>query len=169
MAIINQKVFRCLQRNFSASVDNGEKGGDPAERARFLGNEINEEPELPNAEDLGEFIKEMAKSVKQYSDLLARLSGEVHQRSENSKNFSDSLKSDEKITVKGNDDYRDFRRLFQNSIDSAKFLSPELEILSKFVIPLSGENVGCLKLQKTSDENENEKVEEIKCEFTDSI
>ncbi|CAG5109758.1 Oidioi.mRNA.OKI2018_I69.chr2.g4252.t1.cds [Oikopleura dioica] len=149
------KLLRCLHRNFAASVENGAKGADPAERARFLGNEINEERELPSAEDLGEFIKEMAMSVRQYSDLLARL--------------SDSLKSDEKIAAKGNDEYRDFRRLLQNSIDSAKFLSPELEIISKFVIPLSGDNIGSIKLQKTSDENENEKVEEIKCEFSDSV
>jgi hypothetical protein len=60
--------------------------------------------------------------------------------------------------VKGNDDYRDFRRLFQNSIDCAKYLSPELEILSKFVIPLTPDKLGELNLVQ----NENEDFEEIK-------
>ncbi|CBY12118.1 unnamed protein product [Oikopleura dioica] len=90
----------------------------------------------------------MAKSLEDYSSLLARL--------------SDSLIKDEKFRVKGNDEYRDFRRLFQNSIDCAKYLCPELEILAKFVIPLTPDKLGGLNLVSRKDENYNEDFEAFK-------
>ena len=76
--------------------------------------------------------------------------------------FSDSLIKDEKFRVKGNDEYRDFRRLFQNSIDCAKYLCPELEILAKFVIPLTPDKLGGLNLVSRKDENYNEDFEAFK-------
>jgi len=87
--------------------------------------------------------------VKEYTFVFSRL-------------FSDSLIKDEKFRVKGNDEYRDFRRLFQNSIDCAKYLCPELEILAKFVIPLTPDKLGGLNLVSKRDENYNEDFEAFK-------
>ncbi|CBY42856.1 unnamed protein product [Oikopleura dioica] len=142
------KLMRCLQTNFSASIENGKKGGDPAERCRFNIEDSIELQETQKAKDLGKVVGQMAKSLEDYSSLLARL--------------SDSLIKDEKFRVKGNDEYRDFRRLFQNSIDCAKYLCPELEILAKFVIPLTPDKLGGLNLVSKRDENYNEDFEAFK-------
>lgn len=115
-----------------------------------------------NAKDLGEVVGQMAASLDEYSSLLSRLSCNWTQINQTQLIILDLLIKDEKFRVKGNDDYRDFRRLFQNSIDCAKYLSPELEILSKFVIPLKPDKLGELNLVTFKDQNENEDWEEIK-------
>ena len=71
--------FQVYQKNFDACVQTAKMNRDSIERMRF--NEPDGAiPKIPDCRDLGYILRDMAKTIQEYSFQLARLSG---------KNYSD--------------------------------------------------------------------------------
>jgi len=112
---------RVLHHNFNACVDASQINLDPTERVRH-----NEPPtptaDEPSVRDLGRFTQEMSNSMLTWSMQLHRL--------------ADQLIKDEPLPDRNSEKYAKHRRLIQNNMDASRYLSPQLQNFSKFVIPL---------------------------------
>jgi len=121
-AYLRFNTCRALQRNFHACVDAAQRSQEPNERNRF--NEPDGvSPSTPDCRDFGYLIREMANAIQSYSMVMARL--------------SDDLIRDDKVEGKSDPEFSRMRRLLQNSMDGARYLSAELEFVSNFIVPLS--------------------------------
>ena len=66
--------FQVYQKNFDACVQTAKMNRDSIERMRF--NEPDGAiPKIPDCRDLGYILRDMAKTIQEYSFQLARLSG----------------------------------------------------------------------------------------------
>ena len=112
---------RVLHRNFNACVDASQINLDPTQRVRHNEPSTPTVPE-PSVRDLGRFTQEMSNSMLTWSMQLHRL--------------ADQLIKDEPLPDRNSDKYAKHRRLIQNNMDASRYLSPQLQNFSKFVIPL---------------------------------
>jgi len=109
-----------LQKNFAACVNAAQEGMDPDARQRH--NNVSDIVEEPHLSDLGHFAQDMSESLLTWSHQLKRL--------------GEQLVRDEALPDRDAPEYRDQRRLIQNNMDAARYLSPQLQNFSQFIVPL---------------------------------
>merc|ERR1712130_189052 len=121
-ARVAAKLRNCqiLQKNFAACVNAAQVGMDPDARQRH--NNVSEVVQEPHLSDLGHFAQDMSESLLTWSHQLERLGKQ--------------LVRDEALPDREATEYRDQRRLIQNNMDAARYLSPQLQNFSQFIVPL---------------------------------
>ena len=112
---------RVLQRNFHECVSAAQLGKDPEARDRH-NDVLVQTPDEPHLEDLGFLTKEMSETMLTWSMQLTRL--------------GEQLVRDEPLPDRNADVYQVHRRLIQNNMDAARYLSPQLQNFSQFIVPL---------------------------------
>lgn len=123
MAMIRDRfnTIKILQRNFDTCVEAAKSNQEPSDRARH--NEPDgATPKEPDCRDLGYLTRDMAKSIQSLSMEMARL--------------SDVLIHDDVYSEKTAGEYYKVKKLIQNVMDSTRYLSPQLQIFSSFIVPI---------------------------------
>jgi hypothetical protein len=114
-----------LQENFQSCIDATQTNQEPGNRVLYHIPRISI-PDQPTVRDLGYLCREISNATRQFARNLEHL--------------ADFLAKDEKLPNNKNDEkYKSARRMFQNNMDAAKFLAPELKNFSQFIIPLGDE------------------------------
>ena len=141
---------------------------EPAERARH--NEPDgATPKEPDCRDLGYLVRDMAKSIQSLSMEMARLSGFFNQGFLSHHNLwtikidLDVLIHDDVYSEKTAAEYYKVKKLIQNVMDSTRYLSPELQIFSSFIVPIQESHSAIIENHEQSltsilDKNDQEKA-----------
>jgi hypothetical protein len=119
----NARYNNCaiLYRNFEACVRASMNGQNPADRIRYNDPET-ESPAEPTASDLGQHVRALANTVRNWALELNRL--------------SDELIRDVEVPA-GSREREELRRLIQNNMDAARYFHPHLQNFTQFCVPLN--------------------------------
>jgi len=115
---------RLLQKNFDECIRQAQLDLEPSSRVRHNTLETHT-PEAPKLTDLGYLTRDMTNSLLVWSSQLERL-GKL-------------LVEDRRLPDRECEDYGYHRRLIQNNMDAARYLSPQLRNYADFIIPLAEE------------------------------